>query len=392
MVLRLIRWFRGYVNFILIGKSPERFINLCSLNGINLWNTKPTSQGLKSCISIFDYKSIRKIAKKSKSRLKIKSKRGLPFFIIKYKGRAGLGIGAVLFICLMFFLSSFVWSVNIIGAENISEQYILKTLAENGLSVGTYKGGMNVQKIQRDMIIAIPEIGWMSINIQDSSANVEIKEKASVPEMNDETDPCNLVAKSDGVITDFEITNGKVEILRGSAVSEGQLLVNSVVEDQMGGVKFTHANGRVYADVIATKTFSMSMKTKVLTPTDNRTKRYSLNFFNFNIPISVSNSGYNISVKQNNSFRIVSEKNTLPFGINEETEIEYEIKDVDLTEEQAKTALLKEMALYEIFCKNESKVKERGFTGGIAESRYTMHVNYVFNENIAQKQKMYVSN
>ncbi len=391
MVLKLIRWFRGYVCFTLIGKAPERFINLCSLNGINLWNTKPTSQGLKSSITIFDYKSIRRIAKKSKSRLKIKSKHGFPFFVLKYKGRVGLGIGAVLFICITFFLSSFIWSVNIIGAENISEQYILKTLADNGLSVGTFKGGMNVQKIQRDMIIAIPEIGWMSINVQDSSANVEIKEKAVVPEMNDETAPCNIVAKSDGVITDFEVTNGKVEILRGSAVSEGQLLVNSVVEDKMGGVKFTHANAKVYADVIAAKSFSMPMKTKVLVPAENKTKRYSLNLFNFNIPISVSESGYNISVKQNKSYRIVSEKNTLPFGINEETEIKYDIKELSLSEEQAKEALLKEMALYEIFCKNKSKVKERGFTGGIAESRYTMNVNYCFNEDIAVKQKMYVN-
>lgn len=391
MVLKLIRWFRGYVEFSLYGKTPERFINLCSLNGINLWDSKPESYGLKGKMSVFDYKNIKKCAKKSKSRLKIKNKRGLPFFIRKYKSRVGIAAGAVLFVVITFFLSSFIWSVNITGLDNLSQQQVKKALAENGLSIGTYKGSMNIQKIQRDMIIEIPEIGWMSINVRDSCANVEIKEKAQVPEMNDNFSPCNIKARCDGVITGFEISQGKGEIMRGSAVTEGQLLVNSVVEDKMGGVSFTHAQAKVYADVEVTKTFSMAMENYLILPTENFTKRCSVSFLGFDIPVTFSNSNYDFSVKQNKSFFAVSERNTLPLGINEETELEYKYRTIELSKEQVREALMKEMSLYEVFCKQDSTVVSRGFSGGIAQGNYTLHVNYVFNEDIAVEQELYFS-
>lgn len=391
MVLKFIRWFRGYVDFSLYGKFPERFINLCSRNGINIWDTNPTSEGLQSRISVYDYKHIRRYAAKSKCRLKINRKKGMPFFVKKYKGRAGLAIGGVLFVLIIFFLSSFIWSVNIIGAENLSQQQIIKTLEKNGLNIGTYKGTMNIQQIQRDMIIDIPEIGWMSINVQDSCANVEIKEKALVPQMNDNTTPCNIKAKCDGVITDFAVTGGSAEILRGSAVTEGQLLVNSVVEDKMGGVQFTHADAKVYADVEQTKSFSMNMENYLLMPTGNKTKRYTLSLFTFEVPLTFADSDYGYSLKQPKSFMVKSDRNTLPLGVNEETELEYSYQEIALSKEQVRSALLKKMALYEAFCKSKSTVVERGFSGGVSQGRYTINVHYVFNEDIAVSQELYIS-
>ena len=45
MLLKLIRWSKGYVDFSASGKFPERFINLTTRNGINVWNLKPTEKG-----------------------------------------------------------------------------------------------------------------------------------------------------------------------------------------------------------------------------------------------------------------------------------------------------------------------------------------------------------
>lgn len=391
MVLKFIRWSRGYVNFSLFGKAPERFINICSINGINLWDTKPSSFGLKGSISIFDYKNIRRIAKKSRSKLKITSRHGFPFFIKKYKNRVGLSIGVVLFLTLTMVLSSFIWSINIIGTSELSNQQVLKILEKNGLTIGSYKGSMNIQKIQRDTIIDIPEIGWMSINVQDSCANVEIKEKAKVPDMKEDFSPCNVKAKCDGVITGFEVTQGSVEILRGSAVSKDQLLVNSVVEDKMGGVQFVHAQAKVFADVEQTKTFSMPMENYIFFPTDKSIKRYSFDFFNFNIPMTFADSSYENSLKQYNSNRVHSDRNILPLGVTSETEIEFAYQKINLSKEEVRLSLIKEMALYEVFCKNESCVISRGFTGGVSNGNYTLNVNYVINEDIAYEQEMYIT-
>ena len=71
MLLRLIRWSKGYVDFSAYGKFPERFINLTTRNGINVWNLKPVQNGLTATMQVYDYKNIRSIASKSKLRLRV---------------------------------------------------------------------------------------------------------------------------------------------------------------------------------------------------------------------------------------------------------------------------------------------------------------------------------
>lgn len=391
MVLEIIRWTRGYVDFTLHSKTPERFLNLCSLNGVNIWNTKPSSNGLTASISIFDYRNIRYLLKKSKSKSNITKKHGLPFFIKKYKSRTGLAVGALVFIAICFYLSSFIWSVNIIGAENISHQKILNTLQSNGLTIGTYKNSLNIQQIQRNTMLEIKEIGWMSINIQDSCANVEIKEKVLVPKMKTETFPCNIVADKDGVITDYRVAKGAVDIKVGSAVSKGQMLVNSVVENKRGGIDFVHSEAEVYADVMETKFFTSPLERYYQIPTGNKINRYAFNIFTFNLPSTLGESNYKSSIKQQNIYKIASETNVLPLGIIEETEIEYSNKEKIFTEPEIRKALFKEMALFEAFCKSESIVKSRTYTGGCANGKYKLTVNYVFNEDIATQQELYIS-
>ncbi len=391
MVLKIIRWTKGYVEFSLITKSPERFINLCSINGVRLWNTRPKEYGLVSCMSAADYKRIRRLTKKSKSHSKIRVKSGLPFFIRKYRARWGVAAGCLLFAGLSFFLSSFIWTINIIGTEELSQSRVLEALSDNGLSVGTLKAGMNLQQIQRNMIIELPQIGWMSINVLNSCANIEIKEKAPVPQMNDDFSPCSIVASSDGVITDYKVSEGKVEVMRGSAVVKGQMLVNSVKEDQLGGVEFSHASAEIYADVEQTKSFSVNTENVLLLPTGRFTDRYAVNFFNLCIPATAVYSGYDDSYLQKDSYRVFWGNNYLPVGTDRQREIEYDRIQVNLSEEQANTALKKEMALYEVFCKNESRVVSRGFSGGCSNGKYTLNVNYVFNENIAESKELYIT-
>lgn len=392
MVLKFIRWSRGYVDFTLESKTPERFINLCNINGVNIWNTKPAECGLKGSMSLYDYKNIKSIVIKSKGKSKINHKHGVPVFINKYKSRAGLFVGAVLFVVITLFMSSFIWSINIIGAENISKYEIIKTLEKNGLTVGSYKNSTNIQEIQRNTMLEISDIGWMSINVQDSCANVEIKEKVLVPNMNTDNSPCNIVAKKDGVITDYQVTSGNVHIIVGSAVTEGQLLVNSVLENKLGGIDFAHSKAKVYADVLETKTFSSTLNRYYPLPTGNKTNRYTLDVFNLKIPFSIADNSYNNSIYQNNTYRVVSESNIIPLGITEETEIEYSEEEINFTEPEIRTALFKEMALYEVFCKNESEVISRNISGCCANGIYRLNVDYVFNEDIAQQTPLYIEN
>ena len=80
----LLSYICGYVNISVEGYFIERFINMCISKRILLWNTKrEKSTYLQTNISIKDFKRIKEIAKKTKCRININKKRGLPFMLNK---------------------------------------------------------------------------------------------------------------------------------------------------------------------------------------------------------------------------------------------------------------------------------------------------------------------
>ena len=105
----------GYVNIKVEGYFLERFINICISKKIFLWNIKrKKSSLLYANISINDYKKIKQVAKKTKSRVKIEEKKGLPFILHKYRKRK-------IFLCLLFLViiglivtSNVIWNIDVI--------------------------------------------------------------------------------------------------------------------------------------------------------------------------------------------------------------------------------------------------------------------------------------
>lgn len=70
MLVTLLRRIFGYVEFYASGGFAERFINLCTLNGINLWDVKNDGVKVYACTDFDGYKRIKKCARGSGMRLK----------------------------------------------------------------------------------------------------------------------------------------------------------------------------------------------------------------------------------------------------------------------------------------------------------------------------------
>ena len=71
---------RGCLTVKLTGYSPERFLNLCSRNGIDIWDLVHVKDHYEFKISIKDFRKTRGFVRKSKARLIILERFGLPFF------------------------------------------------------------------------------------------------------------------------------------------------------------------------------------------------------------------------------------------------------------------------------------------------------------------------
>ena len=86
---KILEYVSGYVNIIIEGYYIEQFINICNNKQINLWNIKKeNSIKVFASVCITDFKKLKQICKKTKCKIKIQSKKGLPFIIKKYKKRS----------------------------------------------------------------------------------------------------------------------------------------------------------------------------------------------------------------------------------------------------------------------------------------------------------------
>lgn len=391
MLVQLIRFFRGYVDFTANGKFPERFLNITSRYGINLWNAKPSKHSINASMYISDYRKIRLAAKKSGVKTRINSKHGLPFFINKYKPRIGIPIGAAAGVILIIVLSNFIWSVSITGAQTVSETKIKQVLSENGVKTGGYKNNLDVQKIERDTMLEIDEIGWMSVNITGNIASIEIKEKAQKPKIDSSTTPCNIKAKCDGVITDIKSKKGNVQVKKGSGVAKGDLLVSGIIETKMNTLQYVRANAEVFADVVYKKESSIKSEYEYTFLGGETTYRNRAFLLWLEFPCSISFSSYENSVFSESSQNVICNDTVLPLGIKTSTQSDLISVEKKLTKSEAEKIFMNDLLLYEAFEKPKSKVVSRKVTVNKTGDEYRCETDYIFNENIAYSEEFSVT-
>ncbi len=389
MLLYIIRFLRGYVDFRIIGKFPERFINLCARRGIRLFSPVSTDDGFFASMFLRDYKNIRRIAFKSSVRLRTVSRHGLPFIIYKYRARKGILAGAVLFILITLLLRSFIWTVEINGVETVSYSAVYEEIYRGGLHLGTYKDTLDVYALERKLMEEIDEIGWMSINVLGTKAQIEIKEKEQKPDTVESLTPCNIVAASDGIIKEINTKSGKAHIVKGSAVIEGQLLISGAVEDSLGGIRYVCADGEVFAETTRALTFSADKSSQYKSYTEVF-KRHNLLFLWFEFPLTAKNiSAEYSSVTTTQMIRL--NDTVIPLGVHTEHCTLYQEENFTLTPDSAKNRLSVDESLWRLFSlQNCSEITtEYNFTD--TEGKYILDVNYTCTEDIAKRENIIVN-
>ncbi|MDL2280270.1 sporulation protein YqfD [Selenomonadales bacterium OttesenSCG-928-I06] len=218
-----INFLKGAVKIYLYGEMPERFINLCIVEKINLWGIEKEGEGLIAWISLQDFFKIRTLVRKSQVKVKVISFLGLPFFTKRIKKRKMLLIGGVLFILAIYILSSHIWFINIIGLKAIQEEQIKRIALENGIKIGAKQDEINIEAIEKDIMLKIPEVSWVSISLEGTKIIIEVVEK-TMPVQEDKS-PANIVAQKDAVIDEIIVLAGEPVIRKGDTVKRGDTLI-----------------------------------------------------------------------------------------------------------------------------------------------------------------------
>ena len=212
----------------LTGYAPERFLNLCGKNNILLWNLQSTEDGYLFHISIEGFKMLRPILKKTHTKVRILEKKGLPIIFFRYRKRKLFVAGLLLCISMLFYVSGFVWNIEVRGNSYLSEETILMFLEEEEAYFGTKISKIDCLALEEKLRSEYPEVIWTSIKIYGTKMTVDIQEsllpKDTYEAASDEV--CDIVASKDGIITYIITRQGTPLVNVGTEVKKGDSLVS----------------------------------------------------------------------------------------------------------------------------------------------------------------------
>lgn len=230
MLKRFVTWCLGYVYVIIYGYFPERFLNLCNARKIKLWNVKRTEKGYVLSLSVKDYKKLRPIVRKTKTRPRILKKKGLPFVLKRLRPRVGLWAGALLFAVLIYGYSQFIWSVEISGQYSHTDVELKKYLKSIEVFPGTRKALLDCTGIEEALRKEYKDIGWVSAEIRGSRMWIRIRETNLLEEKKQEGTPAHLIAPSAGEIASVIVRKGTLTVRKGDKVEAGDILINGIID------------------------------------------------------------------------------------------------------------------------------------------------------------------
>lgn len=279
MIFSVLQYLRGFLVLQLQGAYIERFINLCVRHGIYLWHIRKEGDDRATVhVSIPGFFRIPEAARKTKTKVKIVRKRGLPLFLHRHRRRGAFVAGMLLFAVILALLTSFVWAIEIDGTEKIDKNLIRNTLKSCGLDVGVLKYTLKASDIQADMLREMPELSWLWVEVKGTRAFVHVREKTPVPDIVPAGRPANIVADCDGVITDCTATRGTAMVQEGDAVQKGTLLISGTVETKQGSTLLVHAEGSVKAKTWRSKSGTFPLEKQTETDSGQVKTRYNLYF------------------------------------------------------------------------------------------------------------------
>ncbi|MDT8715317.1 sporulation protein YqfD [Clostridium sp. 19966] len=226
---------------------PERFINALWKNQISVKKlVRVDISTVNMEIYINDYDAIKKIADENKAKIKVVGGEGIYFYYMRAKKKASLITGIVIFFAGLFYLSSFVWTINIVPDKYISPYEIRQMLNKCNIRPGIMKKDIDVYSIEGKMVKLNDNIMWVKARIEGSRLTVQVSERTEPPSINKNTNPCNIIASMDGEVDKVYTTSGTAIVKEGDIVTKGQVLIKGE-QGKEGSTYTVHADGEVMA-------------------------------------------------------------------------------------------------------------------------------------------------
>lgn len=280
----LINLLRGIVTLTVQGPFPERLLNLCAQHRLAFWGLEwQDDHTIMLQTRLRDWKQLKDLAERIGCTVVVGQRRGLPFFLGRFRKRYGFLAGLTVSLVAVCVLSSFVFTVEVTGNETVPTAQILGELRRLGLRTGAYGPGLELKQIGQEALLTLEDLSWMTINLYGTRAEVIVREVKKPPEILDESGCWDIVAEADGLITQVEPLNGEALVKEGDIVIAGDILITGHVSMKpplysQEPVRYyqTHARGRIWATTWRTISARIPLETTTKIYTEEEKSQYCL--------------------------------------------------------------------------------------------------------------------
>lgn len=208
--------------------KPERLLNILWSENIRVINIKRIDVvTIRITIEYENYLSVVEAVKRLGGKSKIVGSRGILFLVGELKSKVFLVIGGGMFIAILLYLSTFVWSVEITTKKNVSPYELRQQLYELGIKPGISKSKIDFKDIEKKLENMNSDILWLRARVEGSTLKVAIEEKVNPPEIK-EGNLGNLVAKIDGEISRVYTFAGRSVVHSGEFVKAGDVIIEGI--------------------------------------------------------------------------------------------------------------------------------------------------------------------
>ena len=334
MILQMIYMFLvGFVNISVEGFFIERFINICRdrkiiLNNLCIQN----NTYLKVRIPKDDFVQIKNIAKKTKCKVKIERKVGLPFIINKYRKRKIFLIAIILIAIFIFIITKFVWNIEVVGNNTIPKEEIIELVNRYGIKIGELKNNINTKKICNLIMIDREDIAWLGITIKGTNVIINIKEASEIPEIIDRNEICDIVSNKDAIISKIIVQNGTARVKEGDIVKQGDLLVEGIMESEHMENRLVHSEATIYGKNYYTKSRKELFLQNNTIKSGKEEKRYEICINNFKL-------NFNKRLSKFENYDTINESKKIKIFSN----FELKLEEKNYQEEELKDKIISEL-------------------------------------------------
>lgn len=256
MLKELGNQLRGYLKIRITGYSPERFLNLCKHKEIAIWELEAEGNAYEMYMTVSDFRKLKPILRKTRTRITVLERYGVPFFFHKYRKRKIFFAGVFACLILVFVLSKFIWGIEISGNQTITDEVLLEYLETQEVYHGMWKKNVKCESIVTNIRKEFNDIIWVSASLDGCNVVIQVKENADTFQVSQtEESPADLISTADGTIVKIITRSGVPCVKEGDTVKVGDLLVSGTVEvkNDAGEVvreDYKTADADVYAEVM----------------------------------------------------------------------------------------------------------------------------------------------